>query len=632
MSMNFRTLAAFCALSLSVTGSLTGCGKNPGGSESASSPLLSGSGAEQTSDVGGAYDIDLSEPASADCTIEFSSEKITISGNGASELNRVVTISKAGVYSLSGSGSGSILVEAGKQDKVTLLLNGLALKSESGSVIDCESAKTLVLYLCEDTQNELADSADYSFSDGDSEPDSAVFSRGDTVIMGGGALTVNGCHNNAIKSKDGLAVSEGTLSVIAADDGIIGKDYVDISGGEITINAGGDGIKSTNDKDAGRGYISVSGGSLNISCGNDGIQAENELSVSGGKIVVLAGGDEALAEVKASASPFDRDNRFSRAAVTASSGAANSESKKGLKAGSDIAISGGDIEITSADDSVHSNASVTVSNGNLKLSSCDDGIHADKNLCIKGGTIAVTKSYEGLEGENIEISGGNIDVKAADDGLNAAGGDNGSFFGFDSTNNDYYISISGGNITVNADGDGIDSNGTIAMSGGVTVVYGPADSANGAIDYERSFAVSGGTLIALGSDGMAQAPSTLSQPCLSIYANVSAGSSVEVRDIEGNVILSAETPKNCRSLIFTCEQLKSGETYNIYSGETLLSTVIATDGVSGGGASGNGFGGMGGERGGMGRPGDFLDQSGQGGWDGQKPDRFGGRGGQERLE
>ena len=65
------------------------------------------------------------------------------------------------------------------------------------------------------------------------------------------------------------------------------------------------------------------------------------------------------------------------------------------------------------------------------------------------------------------------------------------------------ITISGGYIFVNASGDGIDSNGTLSVSGGVTLVAGPTDSANGALDYETSADVSGGVLIALGKIGRA---------------------------------------------------------------------------------------------------------------------------------
>ena len=138
--------------------------------------------------------------------------------------------------------------------------------------------------------------------------------------------------------------------------------------------------------------------------------------------------------------------------------------------------------------------------------------------------------------------------------------------------------------------------------------------------------MSGGTLIALGSQGMAQTPSTLSQPCISVNSNASAGDLIEVRD-GNNVIISVTTPKNAQSLIFSCEDFKEGTEYSVYVGGTLVSTVTAVDGVAGNGGQG-GFGGFGGGQGGFGggqggmgggqgggRPG-----RGQGGFNGQLPD------------
>lgn len=614
MNMNFKTLAAFCALSIA----MTGCAKNNADSNSGSTstPLMNSSVSQTESANGQSDAVNVSVPSSSDCKIAFANDKIDVNGNGAAVKDNTVTISKAGAYELTGSSSNAkIVIEVGKSDEVTLMLNGVSLTSADGSVIDCESGKTLALYLVDDTENSLADSADYTFANGETEPDGAVFSRADLVIMGGGSLSVTSNYKDAIKCKDGLSIKSGTLNITAADDGIVGKDYVHISGGKLTVNTQSDGIKSTNDADDGRGYITISGGELDITAGKDGIQAEKELTVEGGKLTVFAGGEDANAEVTVSDSPFDWDRRGGNAGNSDTSETA--ESKKGLKSGGDLTILGGEISVTSADDSIHSNANVSVSGGTLTLSSCDDGIHADESLLIKDGRIAVTKSYEGLEGKNIDISGGEIDITAADDGLNAAGGDNGSFWGFNGSGEDYYISVSGGNITVNADGDGIDSNGTIAQSGGYIVVYGPTNSGNGAIDYEQSYAVSGGTLIALGASGMAQAPSTLSQPCLSINSNVSASSTIEVRSSDGTVVLSTETPKQCQSLIFTSDKLTIGEEYAIYADGELLSTLTAEEGVVGNGANGNSFGGggfgghggfgggqggFGGGQGGMGRP------------------------------
>lgn len=649
MDMNFKMLAALCAAAFTITG----C-SNDNGTGNPADSSSTGAVSETSSDTGEITKLNSAEikDEQITCKVEFSDNKISVDGKNVAVSGNTLTISGAGVFSLSGSCSDAkILVEATDNDEVTLLLNGVNLTSKNGTVIDCEKAKSLSIISAENAKNTLADTENYTFAEGEDEPDAAVFSRCDTVYNAceGGSLTINGNYKDGLKCKDGFSIAGGTLEINAADDGITGKDFVTVAGGKITINSTGDGIKSTHDTDEKRGYVTIDGGDITINSAKDGIQAETVLTVNGGKINIKAGGDEADKDISTNRGFLDFDNRGGNkfrpdgnGGMTQPNGGAmkppadngttrpekpsgfnpadavsgatpvddktaqdtgsteSSDSMKGLKAGKSVVITGGEISVNAADDSVHSNGDVTVKNGTLALSSCDDGIHADETLVISGGKITVTKSYEALEGKNIEISGGEINVKAVDDGINAAGGDNGNMLGFNSNTEDYYISISGGNITVNADGDGLDSNGTIALSGGFVVVYGPTDSGNGAIDYEKSFAVSGGELIALGSSGMAQAPGTLSQPCLSIYADVSENSKIEVRDSSGNVVMSTTTPKKCGSLIFTSDKFKSGESYSIYANDTLLSTVTAETGVTGGGASANGGfggrGGMGGQR------------------------------------
>lgn len=590
MNMTFKTLAAMCALALG----LTGC-TNDSGSSSEEGTSTVENPKSTMPPVSGIEPMKEAEiVSSTNCKITLSNEEIKCEGSGAKVSENTISITSGGVYELTGKSTDiKILIEADNAE-VTLVLNGAEISSTSGSVIECESAKLFTICSVANTNNVISDCANYSFAEGKDEPDAAVFSRSDTVITGSGGLSINGLYKDAVKCKDGLSISCGKLDIRSVDDGITGKDYAVIYNGEISVKSGGDGIKSTNSEDEGRGYITIADGTIDVESQTDAIQAETYLTISGGKFSVKAGGDAADEEISASSGGlFDRDFRgrlkFDTGSASTSSDE-QSDSCKGLKSGGNISISGGEFNIISADDSIHSNGSVIIDDGTFQLSSCDDGIHADESLEINGGTIDVIKSYEGLEGKNITINGGVINVKAVDDGLNAAGGDNGSFFGFGSSD-EYYICISGGEITVDADGDGIDSNGTIAQSGGSLTIFGPTDNANGAIDYEKSYALSGGVLIALGSQGMAQAPSALSQPCLSVKSSVDAGSILEVRNSDGSTILSVTTSKKCQSLIFSCDAIVSGESYSIYCNNSLVKTVTASDGVSGDGASGNGFGG-----------------------------------------
>lgn len=631
MKFNFKTLAAFISLSAL----MTGCSNDTG---SGSSPLLN---TNDKTTVSAGKNEGLTSPSAENvtCAVNLSDSGITVNGSGAKVSGKTVNITSSGVYELSGTCSdGKLYIEADKNAEVTLVFNGASLTSTSGSVIDCEKAKTLMLYTNAGTENSLSDSSGYN----NDEADAAVFTRSDLIIAGEGTLNVNGVYGDAVKCKDAVEITGGKLVVISEDDGITGKDSVTIRGGEIRINSAGDAIKSTNGTDEGMGFILIEDGEINIESGTDGIQAETSLTVEGGNITIVSGGAAADAEIEASGEDWDFDKRgggFWNNQGTQSSNA-DTESIKGLKASGDLTITGGDISVKSADDSVHSNANVKITNGTLLLSSGDDGVHADGDLTVTGGTITVTKSYEGLEGKTIDISGGVIDITAADDGINAASGGSG-FSAPGQRNSENYLSISGGDITVNAGGDGIDSNGDIAQSGGVLVVYGPTSSANAAMDYDGSYAMSGGTLIALGSMGMAQAPSTLSQPCLSINANAAAGSKIEVK-AGGVTILETTTPKAAQSLIFSCEEFKAGTEYEIYVGGELVSTVTAEEGLTGSAGQGGmgGFGGHGGFGGGRqpnGETGVSIPEGGFGGFNGGMPDGdfsggFGGFGGGRRPD
>ena len=125
-------------------------------------------------------------------------------------------------------------------------------------------------------------------------------------------------------------------------------------------------------------------------------------------------------------------------------------------------------------------------------------MHADGADQVYGGEITIKTCYEGIEGQNMEISGGTIDITASDDGLNAAGGNDQSGmdgFGGDmfSADEDAWITISGGTVTIDATGDGIDSNGDLTVSGGNIFVSGPSDNGNGALDYNGTATITGGT-------------------------------------------------------------------------------------------------------------------------------------------
>ncbi len=505
--------------------------------------------------------------------IVLNGSSISVNGSGANVDGSKVTITSAGTYSISGTlADGQIIVDTADAETVTLILNGVNIRNSSSAGIYVISGEEIVITLADNTENYVSDGASYIFEDAETdEPNAAIFSKSDLRIEGNGSLTVSGNYNDAIASKDGLTIRSGTITVNAADDGIRGKDYVVVKEGTVTVKAGGDGLKSDNEEDVEKGYISVESGVINITAGGDAFDAQTDVAITGGKITLSSGGGS-------------------------NSSISGDTSAKGIKGVVSVIIDGGDVSVNSADDAIHSNGSIIINGGAFNISSGDDAVHADASVEISGGDFNITKSYEGIESAVITINDGDIRIVSSDDGINVAGGNDASGMnvrpgqggrpGQDTfaTSGNYWLYINGGYIAVNAAGDGIDVNGSVLMTGGDVIVNGPTNNGNGALDYDGSFNISGGFLVAAGSSGMAQAPgATSSQNSLLMNFNTSqrAGSLVHIQTADGRGILTFAPSKTYQSIVFSSPELIKGSAYNVYLGSSSSGTP--TDGLYQGG-------------------------------------------------
>ena len=272
-----------------------------------------------------------------------------------------------------------------------------------------------------------------------------------------------------------------------------------------------------------------------------------------------------------------------------------SYSTKGIKAESEINISGAAINISSTDDGIHANSDsgvletgedgkgiISISGGTITISIGDDGIHADKELNITDGYINVLTSYEGLEAITINISGGQSFVYAADDGINACTGDGTST---------PLINITGGYVDVttgSGDTDGIDSNGNYTQSGGMVLVKGGSSSGqvSGSIDVDGNITITGGTCVALG--GICETPVNSVNAYVFSSVSFNAGS-YSVKDSSGNEIISF-TLNNSYSNGWICTSaLTTNTEYTLYCDGSSLTNWTQSAGTMGASNAG-GFG------------------------------------------
>ncbi len=272
-----------------------------------------------------------------------------------------------------------------------------------------------------------------------------------------------------------------------------------------------------------------------------------------------------------------------------------SYSTKGIKAESEINISGAAINISSTDDGIHANSDsgvletgedgkgiISISGGTITISTGDDGIHADKELNITDGYINVLTSYEGLEAITINISGGQSFIYAADDGINACTGDGSST---------PLINITGGYIDVttgSGDTDAIDSNGSYTQSGGMVLVKGGSSSGqvSGSIDVDGNITITGGTCVALG--GICETPVNSVNAYVFSSVSFNAGS-YSVKDSSGNEIISF-TLNNSYSNGWICASaLTTNTEYTLYCDGSSLTNWTQSAGTMGASNAG-GFG------------------------------------------
>lgn len=512
---------------------------------------------------------------------------VTVSGDesAVSCTRSAVTIQKAGTYVLRGSLTDcQIVVNAPEKALVRLVFDGVVLNHSGAAPIHISQAGKVVLILAPDSQNSVADQRPERSDD---DLNAALYSQSDLAITGSGQLAITTIWSDGINARDRLWVSQAVMAIDSGDDGILGRDLLAIAGGQITITSGGDGLRSSNADSQESGHIAISGGIFNITAGGDAIQAAGQLLVTGGIFTLTTGegSSQALAERPAQdVNGFPGGGRgrmpgnpFGEPIVTEAED--TTPSMKALKAAVAVKISGGTLYADAADDAVHSDGIIQISAGQIELASGDDGIHADSQVTINGGTVTISRSYEGIESKTILLSGGDLHVTALDDGINVVGDQGGGAMGgrpgsFPSASSDgQTLEIAGAILVVDAQGDGLDINGTVSMSAGSVTVYGPSADNNSALDYDGTFTLTGGTLLAVGSAGMAQSVSSTSQSVLAFTTRIDAETKLVIADSSGRELASVTAPRAISAVVYSSPELTGGTTYTISSEGTVLGQI-----------------------------------------------------------
>jgi hypothetical protein len=137
--------------------------------------------------------------------------------------------------------------------------------------------------------------------------------------------------------------------------------------------------------------------------------------------------------------------------------------------------------------------------------------------------------------------------------------------------------IDGGKLTVDAAGDGLDSNGSILINGGYTVVSGSVDGGNAALDYNGDCEMNDGVLILSGNSGMAQALNDSSKESMAAASSndtIAAGTEVVLTDDSGKELYRFTVAKDCNYLQIAAPEIDSTGSYSfVIDGTSTAATV-----------------------------------------------------------
>ncbi len=322
-------------------------------------------------------DYDASEAVAITLTgssAQADSDAVQIAGS-------TVTITAAGTYIITGSlENGSIIVDAGKEDKIQLVLDGATIHSETFAAVYVKQADKVFITLAADSVNVLSNGGSFQQID-DNNVDAVIFSKDDLTLNGSGTLQISSPGGHGIVGKDEVTITGGTYQIAADGHAVSGKDSIAISDGSFALAANKDGLHSENDDDDTLGNITITGGEFVIRVYDDAIHATYRLQIDGGS--------------------FD---------ITAA---------EGLEA-TFIQINDGVINIQASDDGINaarkSNActpTVEFNGGTVTIAmgaGDTDGVDSNGNIIVNGGTISVTGNstfdYDGTA----QYNGGTIIV------------------------------------------------------------------------------------------------------------------------------------------------------------------------------------------------------------------------------
>ncbi|GAA1605017.1 carbohydrate-binding domain-containing protein [Actinoplanes couchii] len=221
-------------------------------------------------------------------------------------------------------------------------------------------------------------------------PDDAIRGQ-DYVIVSGGTITATAggdglkSDNDTDTTRGYVAVTGGTVNVTSVGDALTGATDVIVNGGAITARATGTGSA----KGLKAGVLTVvSDGTVGVNAADDGLHSDGNITVDGGTTTIASGDDGVHAETNVA---------ISAGTVNVTGSYEGIEGLKVLITGGNVSATATDDAVNASDPAYGEmqnspNALISVSGGTVVVSGGTDGLDSNGALTLSGGTVVVAGS------------------------------------------------------------------------------------------------------------------------------------------------------------------------------------------------------------------------------------------------
>jgi len=467
-------------------------------------------------------------------TYNGTSATVRVAGNVAQYLTPTVSGAHVSIvqseslasevtYTLDGtSADGEFYMEGSY--KATVEFNGVTLTNTtpvySGAAVHIQNGKRIKVKVVTGTTNTLCDAK------GGSQK-ACVYIKGHAEFAQKGTLNVAGNVKHGIKTGEYMTLKNAAINITSAvGDGISCAEYFAMESGAVSIaGTGDDGIQcdldgeastgeTTDHEEEDSGNIYISGGTLNISVSADaakGIKAGGDLRISGGEMTVKTTGGGV----------WDTDDKSVKASSC-------------LSSDGNTIISGGTLGLTSTGaggKGINCDGSLTATGGTVVVRTSGNAVVASAN-----GTLSVISTSRQLDSytsdyksspKGIKVDGAIVVSDAAVISITTSGA------GGEGIESKQTVDIKGGQVTINATDDAVNASGDLTVSGGYLYA---CSTGNDGLDANGNCYIKGGLVYAIGAASPEVAIDANSEEQKKLY--VTGGTIVAIGGLERGASLS----------------------------------------------------------------------------------------------